>query len=123
LIPECRVKQNFKLASISLSKQSIKKAVSINSITQSNELSSLGADDPRRVIHYLGAFIRALLNANLEKPTLIEILNKLKYLTSRYVREKLSKGSKRKAEEGIIRTLSEIGELTARSLEKRIEKT
>lgn len=49
-----------------------------------------GAVVDRRVLHYLDAFITALSKAELDKPTLIEIANKLEYLTQRlreYVRK------------------------------------
>jgi hypothetical protein len=42
-----------------------------------------GAIDERRVIHYLDMFIMSLTKIELDKPTLVEIINKLKYLTSR----------------------------------------
>jgi len=49
-----------------------------------------GAVVDRRVLHYLDAFITALSKAELDKPTLVEIVSKLRYLTSRleeYVRK------------------------------------
>jgi len=49
-----------------------------------------GAVVDRRVVHYLDAFVRALSKAELDRPTLVEIVNKLEYLTSRlreYVRK------------------------------------
>jgi len=49
-----------------------------------------GAVVDRRVVHYLDAFVEALSRANLDRPTLVEILNKLRYLTQRlegYVRK------------------------------------
>ena len=42
-----------------------------------------GAVEERRVIHYLDAFIMSLTKIELDKPTLIEIINKLKYLVER----------------------------------------
>jgi len=42
-----------------------------------------GAVEERRVIHYLDAFIMSLTKIELDRPTLIEIINKLKYLTQR----------------------------------------
>ena len=42
-----------------------------------------GAIDERRVIHYLDMFIMALTKVELDKPTLVEIINKLRYLTTR----------------------------------------
>ena len=50
-----------------------------------------GAVDERRVIYYLDAFMTSLTKIELDKETLIEIINKLKHLTSRleeYVNEK-----------------------------------
>jgi len=42
-----------------------------------------GAVSDRRVIHYLDAFMTSLTKIELDKETLIEIINKLKHLTSR----------------------------------------
>jgi len=49
-----------------------------------------GAVVDRRVIHYLDAFVSALSRVELDRPTLVEILSKLRYLTQRleeYVRK------------------------------------
>jgi hypothetical protein len=51
-----------------------------------------GAVEGRRVIHYLDAFIMSLTRVELDRPTLIEIINKLKYLTQR-LEEIVEKGS------------------------------
>ena len=42
-----------------------------------------GAIEERRVVHYLDAFLEALPRANVDRPTLVEILNKLRYLATR----------------------------------------
>jgi len=42
-----------------------------------------GAVVERRVVHYLDAFVSALSRVELDRPTLVEILNKLRYLASR----------------------------------------
>ena len=42
-----------------------------------------GAVVDKRLIHYLDAFIGALSRAELDRPTLLEILGKLRYLTQR----------------------------------------
>ena len=49
-----------------------------------------GAVVDRRVVHYLDAFVEALSRVELDRSTLVEILNKLRYLTQRlggYVRK------------------------------------
>jgi len=56
-----------------------------------------GAVVDRRVVHYLDAFVESLSRVELDRPTLVEILNKLRYLAQRlegYVRklEELEKG-------------------------------
>jgi len=49
-----------------------------------------GAVVGRRVVHYLDAFVEALSRVELDRSTLVEILNKLRYLAQRlegYVRK------------------------------------
>ena len=49
-----------------------------------------GAVVEKRVVHYLDAFVEALVKADLDRLTLVEIINKLKHLTERldeYVKE------------------------------------